>query len=140
MASNTALVSVDAADTANTLNEFISHFFTGDAGNSFVADCRVLADGLKTEALIDKYLEHVDELFSLDNEREVEGCFQAIISVLFTLRDGVDSVPVVSKIINAVTSKSEKPKLRLKVLVSIFNLVSVQASRVQAISSMSPTY
>jgi hypothetical protein len=69
MASNTSLVSVDAADSARTLNEFFSHF--GGDDDAFVNECKGLVDGLKTEALIDKYLAHADDLISLDNERGV---------------------------------------------------------------------
>jgi hypothetical protein len=59
-----------------------------------------------------------------------------MISILFTLRDGVDSVAVVSKILGAVASSTEnKPRLRLRILVSVFNLVSLTASRVEAITS-----
>jgi hypothetical protein len=50
MASNTSLVSVDAADSARTLNEFFSHF--GGDDDAFVNECKGLVDGLKTEALL----------------------------------------------------------------------------------------
>lgn len=67
MASNTSLVSVDASDSAITLNEFISHFHTEES--VFLNETKALVDGQKTEQLIDKYLQHTDDLFSLDNEK-----------------------------------------------------------------------
>ncbi len=70
MASNTSLLSVDAVDTALTLNEFISHFSVSD-GAVFAAECKGFVDGAQTEQLIAKYLEHTDEIFSLDNEKGI---------------------------------------------------------------------
>lgn len=69
-------------------------------------------------------------------DTEVEACFQTIISILFTLRSGVDSVAVVAKIVDAVSGKTDsKPRLRLKVLISVFNLISAPVSRFQTICS-----
>ena len=68
MASNTSLVSVDAVDTALTLNEFISRQVVSDS-SSFATECKAFVDSAQTESLIAKYLEQTDVIFALDNEK-----------------------------------------------------------------------
>lgn len=129
MSSYTTLVNVDA-DTATKLAQFISQLVGGNDGNEFNAACKSLITDAKTEDLIAKFLTKRAAIFAMDNEKDIEGCIDAIVSVMFTLRENVDSVPLSKQILSALAEDtSSKTKLRLRVMVSLFNLTSVGQSK-----------
>lgn len=132
MASYTTLVHVDG-DTPNKLALFISQLVGGAEGAEYVTACKLLIDAQKTEDLISKFLEKKDLILGV-NERDVEGCFEAIVSVMFTLREEVDSVSVVRQILAALSDKNERAKLRLRCMVSLFNLTVSGQSKYDVLS------
>lgn len=133
----TTLINVDAGVTANKLKDFIADKIeTQETRTSFLSDCANFIKNKQTEALISKYLEHSKEIFTAENEREAEGCIQAIDSVMETFGGTVDSVSVVRQIIQAITSDEEHPKLRLKGLVTLFNLTSLNQSKFDILTAI----
>ena len=66
--SNTTIVNVDA-DIVITLNDFFSRLFIGNESNTFAADCKLLLEQNQFDQLSKKYIENIDHIFGLDNER-----------------------------------------------------------------------
>lgn len=135
MASYTTLVNVDG-DTAVKLATYIS-MLIGNAAESteYLAACNLLIIEQKTEELISNFLEKKDLIMNVDNEKDAEGCIEAIVSVMFTLRDDVDSVSIVRDILKALGSDEVlKTKLRLKAMVSLFNLTVSGQSKYDVLS------
>jgi translation initiation factor 3 subunit M len=135
MSSFTTLVNVDA-DTAPKLVQIIAGLLEGNNSNIFLTKCNALVENTKTAELIDEILEKRDILFSLEKDKDIEAIFQALVSIIFTLEENIDSVPIIKKIMDIITSSIEKPLLRLKVLVNIFNLTFVITSKYDAIISI----
>ena len=129
MSSYTTLVNVDA-DTPTKLAQFISQLVGGNDGNEFNAACKALITEAKTEDLIAKFLAKKAAIFAMEHDKDIEGCIDAIVSVMFTLRENVDSVPISKQILSVLAEDtSSKTKLRLRVMVSLFNLTSVGQSK-----------
>jgi hypothetical protein len=136
MASYTTLVNVDA-DTLQKLSTFIAQLIGGAEGIEYLGGCRTLIEAQKTEDLITKFLSKKDLILSMDNEKDVEGCIEAMVFVMLTLREGVDSVAIVRQILAAINEKSEKAsknKLRLRAMVSLFNLIVSGQSKFDVLS------
>ena len=129
MASYTTLVNVDA-DTATKLAQYVAHLVGGTEGPEFLSQCKALITAAKTEELVAKFLAQRAAIFGAESEQDVEGCVEGIVSVLFTLRDDVDSVPIVRQILSALAEDtSSRTKLRLRAMVSLFNLVASGPSK-----------
>jgi hypothetical protein len=129
MSSHTTLVNVDV-DTASKLALYVSQLIGGPEGSEYFNECKSLAADAKTESLIAKFLEKQSVIFAVENENDIEGFFEAVASVTFTLREDVDTVPVVRDIVAVLTAdKSVKTKLRLRALVSLFNLTFIGQSK-----------
>jgi hypothetical protein len=134
MASYTTLVNVDG-DTATKLSFYISNVVGGIDGTEYFTACKALIEEQKTEELITKFLEKRKEIMNIDNEKDVEGCIEAIVFVMFTLRENVDSVAIVKQILEALSSdKAVKTKLRLRSMVSLFNLTVSGRSKYDVLS------
>lgn len=134
MASYTTLVNVDG-DTAPKLSHYISQLVGGTDGIEYFTACKQLIEEQKTEELIAKFLEKKDLIMGVENEKDVEGCVEAIVFVMFTLREDVDSVSIVRQILAALSSdKAEKTKLRLRSMVSLFNLTVSGQSKYHVLS------
>lgn len=134
MASYTTLVNVDG-DTATKLSFYISQLVGGSDGSEYFTACKQLIEEQKTESLIAKYLEKKDLIMGVDNEKDVEGCIEAIVFVMFTLREDVDSVLIVRQILEALSSdKVMRSKLRLRSMVSLFNLTVSGQSKYHVLS------
>ena len=54
---------------------------------------------------------------------DINSFMQATVSVMYTLSDNFDVVGNVNTIIKALTSNTDHPKLRMKALVTLLNLV-----------------
>jgi hypothetical protein len=134
MASYTTLVNVDG-DTATKLSLYISQLIGGAEGNDYMTACKILIEEQKTEELISKFLAMKDLIMAVDNEKDVEGCIEAIVFVMFTLREDVDSVSIVRQILAALSSdKLVKTNLRLRSMVSLFNLTVSGQSKYDVLS------
>lgn len=135
MTSYTTLVNVDA-DTAPKLVQIIASLLDSNDSNDFITQCNDLITTTNTSGLIDVILNKKDLLFNVEKEKDIEAIFQALVSLIFTLEEGIDTVPIINKIMDIITSSTEKPLLRLKVLVNIFNLTFVTTSKYDAIISI----
>lgn len=68
--------------------------------------------------------------------QDVDGCIQAIVSLLFTLSDDVDTAEVMKSIRSAITSSNESPRNRLRALTSLFNLAMSSQSKYEILTGM----
>jgi hypothetical protein len=124
---NTTIVNVDR-DTSLLLSETISRFIGGEDGASFCSECEEIIRQGNTSGFIQKILETSDVLFNSDEDSDTESIFQALVSCIFALEEK-EMLSVVSLIVSTLTSKkatisvAAKTGLRLKILVSLFNLV-----------------
>lgn len=127
MSSFTSLVNVDA-DTAPKLAEFIAaQYADASTAAAFTTECEKLIASSSYNALVLKFIEQNELILSLENEGDIEGYFQAIVSItLFENSAGgeiQENLPVIQKAVDALTSKNDlKPKLRLRILIAIFNM------------------
>jgi hypothetical protein len=129
MSSHITLVNVDGA-AASKLSNYIAQLIGGAEASTFFGECKTLAEGQQTAGLIAKFLEKSSAIFGVENDKDVEGVFEAIVSVIFTLKEDVDSIPIIRQIAASVSSdKSTRVKLRLQILVSLFNLTAVGQSK-----------
>lgn len=138
------LVNVDV-DTAQKLAEFVAALIAGGEGSpatpassSFLAECNKLIEGgaaaesaagrlESSTALVTKFLEQHEAVMAIESDGDVEGYFQAIASLtLSQTADGAglqENLPVVQKAVEALISRTDaKTKLRLRVLVTLFNM------------------
>ena len=134
MASFTTLVNVNG-DTATKLSLYISQLVGGPEGSEYITACKVLIEQQKTEELIAKFLEKKELIMGVDNEKDVEGCIEAIVFVMFTLREDVESVSIVRQILAILSDdKTTKANLRLRSMVSLFNLTVAVQSKYDVLS------
>ena len=68
--------------------------------------------------------------------------FQTVFSVLYTLNDdSKDTSVIISSIVNSITvNKDSKPKLRLNVLVVLFNLIFAAESKCEVLNGEEQNY
>ena len=87
-----------------------------------------------TKGLIELILSHNEQIIGAEIESDTVGCFQAVISIMFSL-DG-DNQDVVDKITSCLISNTEnKISLRLKVLVCLFNMLVTSKSKLAVIKA-----
>ena len=135
MSSYTTLVNVDA-DTAPKLVQIIASLLDTNDSNGFLTQCNELINTTKTSELVDVILSKKELLFNIEKDKDIEAIFQALVSLIFTLEEGIDTAPIINKIMGVIKSSNEKPLLRLKVLVNIFNLTFDSTSKYDAIISI----
>jgi hypothetical protein len=122
----TTLVNVDA-DTATKLIEFIGDISEDE---SFKTECRGLVEKSDGAGLVARLLSKEKAIFALGEDLDIEGCFMTIASVMLIYRNETDDV--VQKFIDVLCSskgKEDKVFLRLKLLVTVFNMVSVTSAK-----------
>ena len=133
VAANTTLVNVDP-DITITFNDFFSRLI-GAEGTTFSNDCKILIEKCDNELLIAKYLENIDSIFCLDDEKDVESCLQAIVSIIFSIKDDNNAVNLIKKLMDKISlDQASKQKLRLKSLVSLLNLSFTDDSKFYALT------
>eukprot|EP01038_Epipyxis_sp_PR26KG_P013111 gene13111-17575_t len=122
MTSYTTLVNVDG-DTAAKLSQMISHLLPASEGTAFFSECQNYIENVQTAELIDKLLEKIDVILTIDSDTDLEGIFQSLFSIMYTLGDGNENPVVFKSIISTLTAnKTLKPRFRLNALVILFNL------------------
>lgn len=133
VAANTTLVNVDP-DITITFNEFFSRLI-GAEGTTFSNDCKTLIEKCDNELLVAKYIENIDSIFCLDDEKDVESCLQAIVSIIFSIKDDSNTVNLIKKLVDKISlDQGSKQKLRLKSLVSLLNLSFTDDSKFYALT------
>jgi hypothetical protein len=132
--SYTTLVNVDA-DTAVKLIDFIGNLTSDDA---FKTKCNGLIEKSNGGELIELILSKESAIFGMEDELEIEGCVQTIVSVM--LMFGVESDNIVQKFVSALVAKKggdeDKVMLRLKLLVILFNMLSLAESKFAVICAI----
>jgi hypothetical protein len=140
MASYTTLVNVDA-ETAHKLTLFVSQLLPSAEGQQFYNESKSLIDSVKTAELINKILEQSKYILAIDDETgklfvkktilylfilhfftAVDGCFQSLFAVIYTLGDDNNELSIVKSVVSSLTSDNSQSRLRLKELISLFNL------------------
>ena len=87
-----------------------------------------------TKGLIELILNHDEQIIGAEIESDTVGCFQAVISIMFSLQG--DHQPIVEKIITClIKDTSNKISLRLKVLVCVFNMLVTSQSKLAVIKA-----
>lgn len=141
------LVNVDA-DTAQKLSEYITALLTGassdaapssSSSSAFAAECTRLIPLTQSDdksvsapavtALATLFLDHNQAVLATDVDADIEGYFQAIASLTLLQSDASsggslqENLPIVQKAVAALTARTDsKPKLRLRILVALFNM------------------
>ncbi len=55
---------------------------------------------------------------------DAEGCFQALVAILFSIKNAQKSLDIINKMTESICANKTHPKLRLQILVTLFNLVT----------------
>jgi hypothetical protein len=114
-------------ETAQNLAEFICSLVAAkrtEAGRALYAELLTHISAGQTETLLLRLLDCTEDILTADREADAEGSFQALVPIMFTLADAASRDRVVKKAIQELTSSdSNKQKLRLQLLVSMFNLM-----------------
>ena len=122
----TTIVNV-SPDTALNLSEFVCFLVEArrpEAGRALFAECSAHIAGAETESLLTKLIDQNEAILQAEQEADAEGCFQAMVPIVFTLPEPDQQARLVKRIIAALTSSvTSKPTLRLRMLVSVFNLM-----------------
>jgi len=122
-------------EQATSLAQFLNAARTKgkEADNSFVDACAKLASENKYAELWTKLFEESPVLFVETPEKDVEGFFFAIASLLKRL--GKDAISqTLPSLLAAITSSEDKAMLRLRILGSIYNILLLPAHRYQIFS------
>jgi len=126
------LVNIDA-DTAPKLVDFIANLLGGGEGSgesaAFLGECKSLTTPDKYSELVLKLLGQHEAVMAMENEGDVEGFFQALLSITLSQDSGAggqsvqETFPAMQKAVEVLTSKVDaRGKLRLRTLVSLFNM------------------
>lgn len=133
----TTVVNV-SPDTALNLSEFVCFLVEArrpEAGRSLFAECSAHISGAETELLLAKLVDQTEDVLQAEREADAEGCFQAMVPILFTLQHAEQQARLIRRIIAALTaSDSSRATLRLRVLVSVFNLVVSVAAKYELLT------
>lgn len=125
------LVNIDA-DTAPKLVDFIANLLGGEGSGesaAFLGECKSLTTPDKYSELVLKLLGQHEAVMAMENEGDVEGFFQALLSITLSQDSGAggqsvqETFPAMQKAVEVLTSKVDaRGKLRLRTLVSLFNM------------------
>lgn len=119
-------------EQANTLAQFLNAA-RPTADDPFTETCAKLSSENKFAALWTKLLEESSVLFGETPEKDVEGFFFAVVSLLNRLGPGGIGETLPS-LLGAITSSFDKPMLRLRILGSIYNILTSSTHRYQIFS------
>ena len=128
MEAYTTLVNVDEG-TAPKLISFIAGLMDDGPGAAFLKECNEIIDEQKTAALVTKILSQSEVILACEVESDAEGCFQAIVSILFSMESEEERHRIVESIVSTIVSTTELKRLRLKILVSLFNMLVSATSK-----------
>ena len=129
----TTLINVDV-EMAPKLVSFIANAIDdSDSASAFRKSCSELIATAQSEALIRKILDHTENILDYDNPADAEGCFQALVSILFTISDADVRLSIVNSMIQSICANNSHPKLRLQVLVTLFNLLTNKKEKLEIV-------
>jgi hypothetical protein len=139
---HTTLVNVDI-DTASKLIAHLSRLpaaSTSADEPSFQSECETLIQQSKTFELLSYVVRRTDSLLlSQENLSDVQGCFDAIVSILYTLTDLQETQQIVSLIIEQLTANTnEQIALRLRLLVNFYNLLIALQDKLSVLKGPPP--
>lgn len=120
----TTLINVDVAMAPKLVSFIANAIDDSEAAGLFLSSCTELIDTAQSEALIRKILDHTENILEYDNPADAEGCFQALVSILFTIQDKQVSLSIVNAMIRSLCANNSHSKLRLQILVTLFNLLT----------------
>lgn len=128
------MISVDYEAAIKVVSS-VSLLIGEERGMDFSRDCEKLIDASDLPGLIDKILEQQDVIFNSGLDSDTEAIFQSLALFLFKEDDKVQGV--VSSICTALTSsKDDKSRMRLKILVSLFNLLVFPTVKISVLMSL----
>jgi len=134
METNSTCISVDY-EAASKLAGTISLLVGEENGSEFLTSCHELIEKADTFGLIGKILSQQEAIFASELDSDTECTFQALALFLFKEEDGVQAV--VQSICDALTASTDvKPRLRLKILVSLFNLLLFPLAKYTVLKSI----
>jgi translation initiation factor 3 subunit M len=127
------LVLIDE-DTATNLAQFVAN---ANGGEAFKTSCDKLIKEQKGVELVTAIIANSGAVFEMEDSNAIEGCFRAIISVI--LRYGEDNgAKNLQDLVTLLCSNKndDKVRLRLKLLLTIFNLVSNDTNKYSTVMAI----
>mmetsp|Transcript_27357 Transcript_27357/g.27591 ORF Transcript_27357/g.27591 Transcript_27357/m.27591 type:complete len:393 (+) Transcript_27357:41-1219(+) len=136
MEAHTTLVHVNV-DTALKLVSFVSNLLPKESSESFSTQCDELIQLEKPYDLLKLLVSNVDVIVSCDNEKDAEGCILAFVTILVTVESDEDNTSIITSLTQALTSNTKtKAKLRLRILTSLFNVLTLFSSKLDVLKAI----
>jgi translation initiation factor 3 subunit M len=133
---NTTLVNVDI-DTAPKLVSYIAILLdAGETAENFQNECFALIEAGSVKALIGQVLSKADVIFNSDQDIDTMGCFQAIVSIHYSMPEE-EALDVIKSVIQTLSSTDEsKRRLSLQIFVSLFNMLVSSLSKYEVLKAI----
>lgn len=104
--------------------------------SAFLSTCTDLINNSETEALIRKILDHTEDIMHYENASDAEGCFQALVSILFSIKNEERSLAIVNAMAIAICANTSFPKLRLQILATLFNMLTSPREKFEIVKAL----
>jgi hypothetical protein len=145
---HTILVNVDT-ETAPKLVLYLANLLSVTE-NSFQRDCEKLISESKTYELLSYMINQTDLILSsvpsaseanpMAGDKMIEGCYDAVVSILFTIQSASEFNDIVQLMVRKLTdNRSEKTALRLRILVNFYNLLVALEHKLSVLKGRTPT-
>lgn len=132
----TTLINVDVEMAPKLVSFIASAIDNAEQSNAFRTTCSEMIHSSQTEALIRKILDHTEDIIHYENFSDAEGCFQALVSILFSIKDQQRSSAIVISMAQAICANKSIPKLRLQILVTLFNLMTSSKEKFEIVKAL----
>jgi hypothetical protein len=134
MEAYTTMINVDY-EAALKLASSISLLVDGEDGPKFLEESSAMIEAGDLPALVAKILAQEKAIFDSEMDADTEAIFQGL--ALFLFKEDEKVHEVVKSVTTCLTSTTDvKPKLRLKILVSLFNLLVFPAAKYAVLTSV----
>ncbi len=119
-----AIVNLQTTDqNAVKLARFLSEIAPNESAKAVADECVTLGEQSQFTAFVKKLISSPDLLFASENDRDIEGIFSWVTSLLVSQSDG-ETESLSMQLCNSVAAESSRSQLRLRILTSLFNLLS----------------
>jgi hypothetical protein len=141
---HTILVNVDT-ETAPKLVLYLANLLSVTENS----DCEKLISESKTYELLSYMINQTDLILSsvpsaseanpMAGDKMIEGCYDAVVSILFTIQSASEFNDIVQLMVRKLTdNRSEKTALRLRILVNFYNLLVALEHKLSVLKGRTP--
>jgi len=127
-----SIVNLSTPDqNATKLAKFLSENAPNAAAKSVADECIALGEQSQFSTFVSKLVSTPDLLFASENDRDVEGIFSWLGSLIVGEVNGSESNTLSMELCSTVAQQTDRSPLRLRILTSLFNLLNRSQVRFQ---------